>query len=143
MSKYYEPFAKSKRGSQFKAMESFRTHPHRGSDWSVPAGSPIKAIADGEITTVTTTGPLGNVVIQSTYDGFFILYAHLQELPKLEVGTKVIGGTTLIGKVGNTGTATTGAHLHCTFGSKPDLISCGENALYDLVKHIASANKKS
>jgi murein DD-endopeptidase MepM/ murein hydrolase activator NlpD len=134
---YKEPFPKTKRGDGFKNMASYRTNPHRGVDWSVAAHSPIKAITGGTIMVEKWTDVLGNVVIQSTYDGHFVLYAHLAKPSPLKVGDKVVAGVTVIGEVGGgkdtpSGSASTGAHLHVTYGTQQDLVSAPMDKLADL-----------
>jgi murein DD-endopeptidase MepM/ murein hydrolase activator NlpD len=118
-------------------MASYRKHPHRGVDWSVPAHSKIKAITGGTVMVVKWTDVLGNIVIQSTYDKHFILYAHLAKPTELKVGDKVEAGVTIIGEVGGgkdtpSGTASTGAHLHVTYGTVQDLVSADISKLADL-----------
>ena len=134
---YKEPFPKAKRGDGFKNMASYRTNPHRGVDWSVAAHSPIKAITGGTIMVEKWTDVLGNVIIQSTYDGHFVLYAHLAKPSPLKVGDKVVAGVTVIGEVGGgkdtpSGSASTGAHLHVTYGTQQDLVSAPMDKLADL-----------
>jgi len=134
---YVEPFPKNKRGDEFKNMASYRKNPHRGVDWSVPSKSPIKAITGGTIMEVKWTDVLGNIVIQSTYDKHFILYAHLAKPTELKVGDKVEAGKTIIGLVGGgkdtpSGTASTGAHLHVTYGVVKNLVTADMKDLRDL-----------
>jgi len=134
---YKEPFPKAKRGDGFKNMASYRTHPHRGVDWSVPSHSPIKGITGGHVMVTKWTDVLGNIVIQSTYDKHFILYAHLAKPSPLKVGDEVVAGVTVIGEVGGgkdtpSGTASTGAHLHVTYGIVQDLVSADISKLNDL-----------
>jgi murein DD-endopeptidase MepM/ murein hydrolase activator NlpD len=145
---YVEPFPKAKRGDGFKNFASYRTNPHRGVDWSVPSHSKIKAITGGTILVVKWTDVLGNIVIQSTYDGHFVLYAHLAKPTELKVGDKVEAGVTLIGEVGGgkdtpSGTASTGSHLHVTYGTVKDLVSADISKLNDLFAVLDAAPKKS
>ena len=129
---YVEPFPKAKRGDGFKNMAPYRTNPHRGVDWSVAGGSKIKAITSGTVMEVGETKVLGNYLIQSTYDKHFILYAHLQKPSELKQGDKVEAGKTVVGLVGTTGTASTGNHLHVTYGIKKNLITADIKDLRDL-----------
>ena len=129
---YIEPFPKNKRGDEFKNFASYRTNPHRGVDWSVAGGSKIKAITSGTVMEVGETKVLGNYLIQSTYDKHFILYAHLQKPSELKQGDKVEAGKTIVGLVGTTGTASTGNHLHVTYGIKKNLITADIKDLRDL-----------
>lgn len=140
---YVEPFPKAKRGDGFKNMASYRTNPHRGVDWSVAGGSKIKAITGGTVMEVGETKVLGNYLIQSTYDGCFILYAHFQAPTTLKQGDKVEAGKTIVGLVGTTGTASTGNHLHVTYGVKKNLITAGMLELRDLFAVLDAAPKKT
>lgn len=140
---YVEPFPKNKRGDGFKNMASYRTNPHRGVDWSVAGGSKIKAITGGTVMEVGETKVLGNYLIQSTYDGHFILYAHFQVPSTLKQGDKVEAGKTIVGLVGTTGTASTGNHLHVTYGVKQNLITAGMPDLRDLFAVLDAAPKKT
>ena len=140
---YVEPFPKNKRGDGFKNMASYRTNPHRGVDWSVAGGSKVKAITGGTVMEVGETKVLGNYLIQSTYDGHFILYAHFQVPSTLKQGDKVEAGKTVVGLVGTTGTASTGNHLHVTYGVKKNLITAGMPDLRDLFAVLDAAPKKS
>jgi murein DD-endopeptidase MepM/ murein hydrolase activator NlpD len=134
---YIEPFPKAKRGDEFKNMASYRTNPHRGVDWSVPSKTPIKAITGGTVMETGWTDVLGNILVQSTYDKHFILYAHLAEPSPLKQGDKVVAGETVIGRVGGgkdtpSGTASTGAHLHVTYGVVKNLVTAPMDKLRDL-----------
>jgi murein DD-endopeptidase MepM/ murein hydrolase activator NlpD len=129
---YVEPFPKAKRGDGFKNMAPYRTNPHRGVDWSVAGGSPIKAITGGTVMEVGETAVLGNYLIQSTYDKHFILYAHFQKPSTLKKGDKVEAGKTVVGLVGTTGTASTGNHLHVTYGTVQNLVTADISKLVDL-----------
>jgi murein DD-endopeptidase MepM/ murein hydrolase activator NlpD len=140
---YIEPFPKAKRGDGFKNMASYRTNPHRGVDWSVGGGLKIKAITGGTVMEVGETKVLGYYLIQSTYDKHFILYAHFQKPSELKVGDKVEAGKTVVGLVGTTGTASTGNHLHVTYGVKKNLITAGMPDLRDLFARFDEAPKKT
>lgn len=132
---YFEPFPGT-RGDELGNMASYRKHPHRGSDWSGNAGKPIKAITTGRVKAVFHTDVLGNCLIQKTGDGLWLLYAHMEKPAAHKVGDMVVGGQTVIGTVGNTGTATTGSHLHCGLANDPNPHLCAYGDLVDLHKHI-------
>lgn len=140
---YVEPFPKNKRGDGFKNFASYRTNPHRGVDWSVAGGSKIKAITGGTVLEVGETKVLGNYLIQSTYDGHFVLYAHFQVPSTLKQGDKVEAGKDIVGLVGTTGTASTGNHLHVTYGVKKNLITAGIEDLRNLFAVFDAAPKKT
>lgn len=96
---------------------SKRANPHRGVDFSLPAGTPIKSATDGKVVLNKESDILGWVVVVECTKGLTWGYCHLRE-PGLRVGAKVVAGETVIGKVGNTGSASRGAHLHFTCGGK-------------------------
>ncbi|UVK38467.1 M23 family metallopeptidase [Mesorhizobium sp. AR10] len=84
---------------------------HKGVDWAAPAGTPITAAFDGEITFQGDGGGYGNLVKISHGDGRETRYAHMQKFAiKDGVGTKVKAGD-IIGYIGTTGLST-GPHLH-------------------------------
>jgi hypothetical protein len=85
-------------------------HYHAGVDLSAAEGTPVRAIAGGEVTFAgrDSSGSI-NVKIRHT-DGSESLYGHLEVGPPVRVGQTVEAGTP-IGSVGMTG-KTTGPHLH-------------------------------
>lgn len=114
------PFHFSKITGRFGTLSEYRRkngmQPHSGVDFAMPEGTPIPAIAKGTIVLQQFSKVLGNVSVQRVMskDGeiYFVGYCHLAK-PGLEVGKKVAEGE-IIGLVGNTGSASTGAHLHMT-----------------------------
>ena len=90
--------------------------PHSGLDFAMPIGTPIPALANGTIVLNQESKVLGHVVVLRIMDKqkklAYIGYSHLQK-PGLPVGTKVKEGET-VGLVGNSGSASSGAHLHMT-----------------------------
>lgn len=105
---------------RFGTLSEFRRkngmQPHSGADWARPEGTPIPAIANGTIVLQQFSKVLGNVSVQRVMDKegelWYIGYCHLKA-SGLAVGTKVAKGQT-IGLVGNTGSASSGPHLHLT-----------------------------
>ena len=83
---------------------------HTGVDFAVPIGTPIHAVADGVVANANWGRAYGVQIVQSFSDGNFCIYAHLSKSNK-KVGDPIIKGE-LIGYSGNSGTNTTGAHLH-------------------------------
>jgi peptidoglycan hydrolase-like protein with peptidoglycan-binding domain len=114
---YKEPFDKKLRNDQFGNMAPYRSHPHRGTDWSPKELSPIPSAADGKVTQVFWSNVLGWVVEILHADGVYFQYCHIA--PKtvcVDPGENVKLGQ-IIGKVGGgkktpSGSASTGAHLH-------------------------------
>ena len=114
---YKEPFDKKLRNDQFGNMAPYRSHPHRGTDWSPKELSPIPSAAEGKVTQVFWSNVLGWVVEILHADGVYFQYCHIA--PKtvcVDPGETVKLGQ-IIGKVGGgkktpSGSASTGAHLH-------------------------------
>lgn len=114
------PFPHTKITGRFGTLSEFRKargmQPHSGVDFAVPVGTPIPALANGTIVLSQESAVLGHVVVLRIMDKekkmAYIGYCHLQK-PGAEVGTKVKEGET-IGLVGNTGSASSGPHLHMT-----------------------------
>ncbi len=95
-----------------------RAHPifgydaaHKGVDYSAPAGTNVRAVAEGVVTFAGWQRGYGNVV-EIQHDGkHATLYAHLQSIaPALHQGVRIAQSDS-VGTVGATGWAT-GPHLH-------------------------------
>lgn len=113
--------------------DSFQGHVGRnptsrnpGTDYAVPTGTPIKAIADGTITGIVPTfaGAGGRMVYQSFPSGHNADYLHLSRIDVV-AGQQVKKGD-IIGLVGGSGLGKEngyGAHLHLSFrvGGKPTM----------------------
>lgn len=146
---YIEPFSPKTRGDEFGNLAPYRNgRQHRGQDWSPKELSPIPAVTDGTVFVNEWSSVLGWFIVHSTKDGYWVLYAHLAEKSKLEVGSKVSLGE-VIGKVGGgrktpSGSASTGAHLHMSIGkanktwSNPEIHLAPYSHLVDPLKHIIS-----
>lgn len=140
--KFYEPIkgAGAERRDELGNFASYRRQPHRGSDWGFTTGSagkPIYAIRSGVVAKVFSTIELGNSIIVRSYnDGVFVEYNHLQTPAVLKRGDKVDGGLTVIGKIGDTGSAATGAHLHASAAKAPVPHAASRAILLDLFKLI-------
>jgi murein DD-endopeptidase MepM/ murein hydrolase activator NlpD len=110
--------------------------PHSGTDWARPAGTLIPALTAGKVELIQFSKILGWVVVQSGKDANgktrYIGYCHLfcsthaaeckgseqgckTPLKSTKVGDKVEVGQKYL-RVGNSGSASTGAHLHLTIG---------------------------
>jgi murein DD-endopeptidase MepM/ murein hydrolase activator NlpD len=88
-----------------------RRRPHLGVDFAAPRGTPVRAIADGEIVRSGWDRRAGRYVSIGHADRYESSYAHLQAFaPEVQAGTRVRRGQ-VIGYVGATGMAT-GPHLH-------------------------------
>jgi murein DD-endopeptidase MepM/ murein hydrolase activator NlpD len=82
--------------------------PHMGSDYDVPVGTPVLAVADGTVVFAKDMFFEGNAVFIDHGDGLISMCFHLSEI-KVQAGQEVKKGETL-GRVGATGRAT-GPHL--------------------------------
>jgi murein DD-endopeptidase MepM/ murein hydrolase activator NlpD len=103
--------------------------PHRGLDYSVQSGTPLLAIGSGRVKNIGHTNVLGYfieisapVIVKGKLEVKIFGYYHLLEDQEQywKVGDAVKGGQVLC-KSGNTGTATSGAHLHLMAGEKINL----------------------
>jgi len=83
---------------------------HFAVDIALPIGTPIKSIANGTIIFADWTPTNGNVVIISHPEEIMSVYKHCESIAKTQ-GDIVRTGE-VIATSGNTGTQTTGAHLH-------------------------------
>jgi murein DD-endopeptidase MepM/ murein hydrolase activator NlpD len=135
------PFPESKipAGGDFGNKAAPRTNPHRGVDFAVPGGTPIKSATVGKVVVSKWNTVLGNVVVVEDHKGVFWGYCHLRDVGA-RVGTECVAGVTVIGLVGNTGSASRGAHLHWTCSPAMDGYSVGKvvDPLAGLKKRIAS-----
>ncbi|MDR2444556.1 MAG: M23 family metallopeptidase [Spirochaetaceae bacterium] len=82
---------------------------HSAIDLAANTGTPVKAAADGKVTSVAYSSVFGNYIIITHGGGFQSMYAHLNSTSVKE-GARVTQGVK-IGAVGNTGRST-GSHLH-------------------------------
>ena len=88
---------------------------HKGRDYAAPGGTPIHAVASGQVITVDSHYSYGYYVMiyHGTADdgnNYTTLYAHMRSWPSVSVGQTVSQGD-VIGYVGSTGNST-GNHLH-------------------------------
>ena len=95
--------------SRFGNRESIRSYGHTGLDIAAPAGTPIKATADGKVIFSGYSGGYGYVVKISHGNGIETYYGHCSAL-YVSTGEKVEAGD-VIAAVGSTGNST-GNHLH-------------------------------
>lgn len=128
-------------GDKFGTLAKYRKSAHRGTDWALPEKTVIGAFADGKIEKIFWSDVLGWVVVQSIAGtGFYIGYCHLAAKPSsIKEGMEVLTGRA-IGRVGNTGSASTGAHLHVTLSKT--VMGVVSGAVYDILKYAQKWNKK-
>jgi murein DD-endopeptidase MepM/ murein hydrolase activator NlpD len=94
----------------------FRTDPftdkqtfHRGLDFSIPVGTPVRVTGDGVVAEVQQQRGFGRVIKVDHGKDVITVYAHLDE-PLVKKGDQVSRGD-VIGKSGNTGRSSA-PHLH-------------------------------
>ncbi|MFF2650293.1 M23 family metallopeptidase [Streptomyces sp. NPDC058045] len=90
---------------------------HTGTDFVVPTGTGVRAVAAGTVVSAGWGGAYGNQVVVRHDDGRYSQYAHLSQLA-VAAGQQVSGGTP-IGLSGATGNVT-GPHLHFEIRTGPD-----------------------
>ena len=84
---------------------------HPGYDYPVPIGTDVFAAADGVvIASGGDSGGLGDYIKVEHRNGYHTLYGHLSS--RLVSKGRNVTSRQLIGKSGNTGSASTGPHLH-------------------------------
>ena len=87
-----------------------RKRPHEGVDYAAPTGTPVWAVADGEVVFAGWSGGFGRTVRVKHRSGYVSSYGHLSRFARgLRVGQRV-AQKQLVGFVGMTGLAT-GPHL--------------------------------
>ncbi len=103
-------------GGRISSSYGARVHPilgylrmHSGMDIAAPAGTPIRAVADGTVSYSGWHGGHGNYVRVNHAGGLATGYGHMSKIAA-RVGQKITRGQ-VIGYVGSTGLST-GPHLH-------------------------------
>ena len=105
-------------GARLSSGFGYRRHPilgytalHRGVDFAVPTGTPVKAAGDGTVLVAGWHRHYGNWVKIRHANHYETVYAHFSRIaPGIRPGVKVKQGR-VVGYVGSTGTST-GPHLH-------------------------------
>lgn len=84
--------------------------PHLGVDYGAPTGTPVIAVATGQVVSAGRSSGSGNMVRLRHTNGYETYYLHLSAFAEgVRSGTRVVQGQ-VIGRVGATGLAT-GPHL--------------------------------
>jgi len=114
--------------------------PHRGVDYTIPVGTPLKAVGRGTIVRVYESKILGHVVELRTYVTAekirIFAYCHLDKT-EVKVGQQVKQGD-IIGHSGNSGTSS-GPHLHFMCGITENLAT---QAVEDPLPWLPALGKK-
>lgn len=113
---YSEPYPFT-RGDTFMRRRG-RPGQHRGTD-TAPGGLPALSCADGRIAARTWTAALGHIVVIAFDDGKYMGIAHLAAKSTLPTGSRVYRLGSVGAMIGNTGTASSGRHMHYTIGDDP------------------------
>jgi murein DD-endopeptidase MepM/ murein hydrolase activator NlpD len=117
---------------------------HSGVDWARPEGTPIPAIANGTIVLQQFSQVLGNVSVLRVMGNdkklYYVGLCHLRA-EGLPVGQRVKEGDT-IGFVGNTGSASSGPHLHLTVSREIKGVFGPTSVKQDPIEFI-KANRKA
>jgi murein DD-endopeptidase MepM/ murein hydrolase activator NlpD len=154
MARWKHPFDKKTITSVFGTTLR-RTSPHRGTDYAPKANSLIPAINDGEVKVTAWSDCLGWYMVQTAWaEGktWYIGYCHLScnthginckgpkqhpdgsnNFVRLKVGDRLKVGQP-VGRVGNTGDCSKGAHCHITLGRTARSVVSGK--VYDIAEMI-------
>lgn len=89
---------------------SFGLPGHDGVDLQAAYATPVRAVASGTVSKITTTGNYGNRIDVLHDGGWRTTYAHLDKFAGHVIGQAVVAGA-IIGYAGSTGNST-GVHLH-------------------------------
>lgn len=132
-------------GEHSDARKRLGLGPHRGLDFVLPVGTPLLAVGNGTVVLLGETKALGFrveircfVVVDGKRVPKVFSYDHLREIPaNLKVGQRVQGGSVLCHS-GNSGSASSGPHLHMMAG---DQVNLAINPTEDPLPLIRSAIK--
>lgn len=131
-------------GTHSETRKKLGLGPHRGLDYSVAEGTPLLAVGSGRVKNIGHTNVLGwfieisaPVIVKGKLEVKIFGYYHLRDDQSKthKVGDAVKGGEILCYS-GNTGTASSGAHLHFMAGDK---INLATNPVEDPLPLIESA----
>jgi len=100
-----------------KTMNDWRTHD--GIDISAALGTPVQAVADGNVIDISTDSMWGTVITIEHPDGIQSIYACLNEATTVAVGDAVTGGD-IIGTVGAVPEAEVALESHLHFAVMQD-----------------------
>ena len=96
--------------AKFGAIDQIHKVPHKGLDLATPIGTSVQAPMDGTISRIFMDPGTGLCVQEKLADGTVLTFGHLSKVG-VTFGQKVKQGAE-IALTGNSGTATTGPHVH-------------------------------
>lgn len=140
MAEWILPFPETDITCRHGKVDELHPNGHRGTDFgkgTAKAGAPVKAISHGRVAMSEFHHNLGNVVVVKHATGKFSYYCHLAE-PGAKLGEAVPAGG-VIGKIGNTGQYSFGAHLHCGVSDDREGVYSGK--VYDIVEYVKEQQK--
>lgn len=150
MSEFILPFPLKRITGEFNTRSAYRIRnglgAHRGTDWAMPLNTPIPAVSSGTIKYVGRSSILGHVIVQTVWARekvWYVGYCHMAKAPTLKVGDKIEVGQT-IGLLGNSGSASSGPHLHATLATTIKGVFYGEHnkVVFDLKEFLLEEIKK-
>ena len=105
------PVGDARISSKFGAARAMGSSPHRGTDYAIPIGTPVRATADGVVSRAYLSKSYGNTVIlnHGAKGNIYTLYAHGSSLNVVSGQSVRVGDIIMMS--GNTGLSS-GPHLH-------------------------------
>jgi len=104
-----EPLPRGGRFGSKRIINGEPRNPHSGTDYTAPAGAPVRSAGRGSVVLTDEHFFGGNSVFVDHGDGLISMYLHLSRI-EVDVGQQIERGQ-VVGLVGATGRAT-GPHLH-------------------------------
>jgi murein DD-endopeptidase MepM/ murein hydrolase activator NlpD len=160
MAEWQHPFNEKTITSRFGVTER-RDNPHRGTDYAPGPNELIRAVTKGTVVKTDWSNCLGWYMVQTAWakkKTWYIGYSHLSckthgidckgpsqhkdgsnNFVRLKVGDKLEFGQ-WVGRVGNTGDCSRGAHVHVTLGDTMESVIYGN--VMDVTKFIDDMEKE-
>lgn len=135
MAEWVLPFPETDITCRHGKVDELHPNGHRGTDFgkgTARTNAPVKSISHGRVAMSEFHHNLGNVVVVKHATGKFSYYCHLAE-PGAALGAAV-GAGEVIGKLGNTGAYSFGAHLHCGVSDGREGVYSG--TVHDIVAYV-------
>lgn len=136
MTQYRYPFPLDTITTVFGQVDKEHPNAHRATDFAPEGGGTIYAVSDGVVVRVEKQSGLGWVVVVRDPDGVFWGLSHCADDPLVSVGDIVKFNVTPMADVGNTGSLTTGRHLHFSMSFTSDNPAYG--ATFDPIPYITA-----